>query len=760
MRKWRFLLSACLMMTFCFKTSFAETTTSESETKKNQVYNELSDKNEASDELYNSSNVSTRLSFNPPAVGQVGAWVTVGASTTDAEAKQFILNNYIPNYLGENVTYNGKLGGSVGDTLKLTLGASSMINLNYYSFNNPTYVPYVSWYGKLAVSNLSAKSSSSAVSVSVSQASNGNYEVTMTRKLAEKNENYEITLSYDYTLEYYVSMYISPPLGSGWSAWTAANTETIQSKSTTLNVSAEPTSDSLTAESVSQTVNLGTDSNTIDYRSFVTNVKSGSTTLSKNEYTVDIVDTSFDFNQIGDLTVALRVTSNNDSSNTAEVSVPVKVVWGDTIVAKHRNFQSTISAVSLLDINSRPRLVASRGEGFSSLSSPPIPILKIFDNNLMNPIETLTYTGNSTMNVMMDQWNDVFSSINTSIEYGNVISFSVYKWGESENYNGENTWVSRDNQLVRETEGFDEAYYELSKGGLVLLHINQLSTNSIEVPMNSSKEYLDEHVEELINMNGHEGIKVIGFSEYPDTSRVGEQKGKVLVEEELTSGGAAQYEYDVKINVLKGLSAETVNQTMNLGTSIDSININSFVKDVKFGDEFLTEDEYNVELVNNTLHTNEVGEQNSTVRITYQDEEASIELDVPVTIEWGNALRIKSRNHQTITGLALVETDSQYEVVATRGTTEDNSFDDIHTLLPGNYLTISVYNNPKDLANDIPSSSFTFQGRDTISSIYQTVGRLDVEPGDLVKIWKVEVLDWPRQISLYTNNIESQPYVD
>ncbi|MBE9897191.1 hypothetical protein G8C15_17860, partial [Enterococcus casseliflavus] len=760
MRKLRFLLSACLMMTFCFKTSFAETTTSESETKKNQVYNELSDKNEASDELYNSSNVSTRLSFNPPAVGQVGAWVTVGASTTDAEAKQFILNNYVPKYLGENVTYNGKLGGSVGDTLKLTLGASSMINLNYYSFNNPTYVPYVSWYGKLAVSNLSAKSSSSAVSVSVSQASNGNYEVTMTRKLAEKNENYEITLSYDYTLEYYVSMYISPPLGSGWSAWTAANTETIQSKSTILNVPAEPTSDSLTAESVSQTVNLGTDSNTIDYQSFVTNVKSGSTTLSKNEYTVDIVDTSFDFNQIGDLTVALRVTSINDSSNTAEVSVPVKVVWGDTIVAKDKNLTKIVSSVSILSNGSKPFLIANKGDGLSTAGMTSRPTLKIFGDNLMEPSETLV--GNATLSVSgtMDKWNDVFSSVNKNIEYGNIISFTVDKYGLAENYNGENTWVSRDNQLVRETEGFDEAFYELSKGGLVLLHINQLSTNSIEVPMNSSKEYLDKHVEELINMNGHEGIKVIEFSEYPDTSIVGEQKGKVLVEEELTTGGAAQYEYDVKINVLKELSAETVNQTVSLGTSIDSININSFVKDVKFGDEFLTEDEYNVELVNNTLHTNEVGEQNSTVRITYQDEEASIELDVPVTIEWGNALRIKSRNYQTITGVALVETDSQYEVVATRGTTEDNRFDDIHANLPGDYLTMSVYKNPKDLANDIPTSSFTFQGRDAISSIYQTVGRLEVELGDLVKIWQVEVLDYPRQISLYTNNIESQPYVD
>ncbi|MBW9321986.1 hypothetical protein FG877_00175 [Enterococcus casseliflavus] len=565
MGKIKFILSACLIMTFFLKTSFAETITSENETASTQVYKEFSDNNEAVDKLDKSSNAQTRLSFNPPSVGQVGIWVSVGSITTDAEAKQFILNNYIPSFLGEKISYSGKLGANVGDTLKLTIGASTIINLNYYGFSNPTYVPYVSWYGQMKVANLSAKSSSNAVSIKVANNSTGNYEITLTRNTAEKTENYEITLSYDYTLEYYVSMYINPPLGSGWSAWAAANTETISSKSISISVPAEPMSDNLSAEPVSQSINVGTDSNSLDLRDFVANVKIGNTMLNKSQFNVSLLDTTLDLNQIGNKTAKVRVTAVSDNSKAVNVDVPVNVLWGNTIVAKNASLSKVVASVSMLDNNGSPYLVANKGNGLSTTNYiGSRPYLKFYNQNLNSPKKTIGYsTVNQTATSLMNSWNTQLESVNSSLTYGDVLSFTVFRYANaSQNYNGTNTWVSRNEQLVKEAEGYTEAYYELATSGLKLLHINQLTTNTIDVPIYSTNAYLDGHVSELIDLKGYSNISVKGFSEYPKTTASGKQAGKVLVEETLTTGKTVQYEYNVTVNVGAGALSLSVPKTI------------------------------------------------------------------------------------------------------------------------------------------------------------------------------------------------------
>lgn len=562
MRKLKFILSACVMMILCLKTSFAETITIDNETASTQVYNN----DEAGDELGNISNAQTRLSFNPPAVGEVGFWVSVGSSTTDAQAKQYVLENYLPSYLGEKVSYSGKLGANVGDTLTLTIDASVIINLHYYGFSSPSYVPYVAWYGQMSVANLSAKSSSNAVSVKVVNNTSGSYDITLTRETAEKTENYEITIDYDYTFEFYVSTYVIPILGSGaWTQWLEANPETISGTSTTVSIPAEPMSDDLSAEPVSQSVNVGTDLSYLNLKDFVGNVKLGSTTLSNSQYSVSLIDTTLDLNQVGNKTAKVRVSAVSDSSKTVDVDVPIKVLWGNTIVARDASLSKVVASVSMLDNNGSPYLVANKGDGLSTTSYiGSRPYIKFYNQDLNTPKKTISYsTVSQSATTLMNLWNTNLESANSSLAYGDVISFTVFRYASaSQNYNGTNTWVSRNEQLVKEAEGYTEAYYELATSGLKLLHINQLTTNTIDVPIYSTNAYLDDHVSELIDLKGYSNISVKGFSEYPKTTASGKQTGKVIVEETLTTGGTVEYEYDVTINVGVGDLALSVPKTL------------------------------------------------------------------------------------------------------------------------------------------------------------------------------------------------------
>lgn len=762
MRIFTILLFTCFILTSSLKTGYSDNIFIENEIESIQDNKELSENNEPSVEINNRSNAQTKLSFAPPSVGQVGTWVTVGSSTTDAEAKQFILNNYIPSFLGEKVSYNGKLGANVGDTIKLTLGASAIINLNYYGFSNPTYVPYVSWYGQMAVANLSAKSSSSAVSVKVANNSSGNYEITLTRNTAEETENYEITISYDYTLEYYASMYISPPLGNGWSAWAPANTETISSKSTNINIPAEPMLDNLSAEPVSQSVNLGTEINSLDLRDFVENVKIGNTTLSNNQYNVSLLDTSLDLNLVGNKTAKVRVSAVSDSSKAVDVDVPVNVLWGNTIVAKDASLSKVVASVSMLDNNGSPYFVANKGNGLSTATTTlgSRPQIFLYDKDLNNYKKKISSTANQTSASFMNVLNTEFEAIKDFLSYGDVISFTVFEYAVAQNnYNGKNTWTSRNEELVKETEGFDDAFYELTQNGFRLLHLNQLSTTKNDLTLYTKKSYLETHIDEYIDIGDYENITV-KFKKYPDTSSTGEQTGVISAEETLSTGEKVQYDYNVIFNVIddRELSATPNGQKIYLGEDVDLKDYSNFVKDVKLGEQDLNETEYKVELISN-LHTDTVGEQTAKINISHNSDERSVEIDVPVIVDWGNALQIKGYAYQTISGLALVRNNSNYQVVSTRGTTVGNKQKFLNSTKPDDYFGLSIYRHPSLISTNDANFSFMFKGKNEITSIQEDVGSIDVELGDLIHIFHEESLGYKDMISLYNDSIESKPYV-
>lgn len=350
-----------------------------------------------------------------------------------------------------------------------------------------------------------------------------------------------------------ISLKVKPKFqkeGAKINSW-AVGDQTSTSANTIINVIAPD----IIVEVNDQTYNVGTDINSVRLKDFVKNVKFNGNLAGENEYKVELIDKSFSLDQVGNFTAKVRVTSINNSSQTIDIDVPVVVLWGHTIVAKNENFSKVVSSVSMLDNNGVPKLVANKGNGLSTTNYlGSLPALKFYDQKLNNPKKTIGYsTVNQSATSLMNLWNEQLKLVNSSLGYGDVISFTVQKYANSsQNYNGANTWVSKNEQLIKEAGGYTEAYYELTTTGLKLLHINQLITKTITVPIYSTTEYLNKHVSELIDLRGFSNISIKGFSEYPETIASGQQKAKVIVEETLSTGKKVQYEYEVIVTIGTG----------------------------------------------------------------------------------------------------------------------------------------------------------------------------------------------------------------
>ncbi|MGK9546279.1 hypothetical protein O6486_24920, partial [Salmonella enterica subsp. enterica] len=60
---------------------------------------------------------------------------------------------------------------------------------------------------------------------------------------------------------------------------------------------------------------------------------------------------------------------------------------------------------------------------------------------------------------------------------------------------------------------------------------------------------IDDMIGEFLTTSDFEMVRIIGFSEYPDRSTVGNSIGKILVEESLSTGNKVQYEYEVNFEI-------------------------------------------------------------------------------------------------------------------------------------------------------------------------------------------------------------------
>ncbi|GEM_PF-2115447 len=302
----------------------------------------------------------------------------------------------------------------------------------------------------------------------------------------------------------------------------------------------------LEAKPVAQEFILGEDTGKLDLHDLLEDVTLNGLEIPSDQYEVELL-ANFDTASVGTRNAKVKVTSIRSTAS-LELEIPYEVTWGHSIVSKTQSMNETLSAVSLLDNNGVPKLVATKGSGFSDwVQLTARPTIQLFTTpDLTVSSHTVSYvTVDQTPEELMDRWNSQLNGINNSLSYGDVLSHSVKKLDNLTNYNGANTWVSRDNQLVTETVGFDTAYYELTQSGLNLLHINQLKVETQTIESGLTEEELSQNIESYLSTDGFDTINVTKFIQYPDTSKAGTSNGIIEVEETLATGGTARYNYTV-----------------------------------------------------------------------------------------------------------------------------------------------------------------------------------------------------------------------
>lgn len=292
---------------------------------------------------------------------------------------------------------------------------------------------------------------------------------------------------------------------------------------------------------------IGTPLSELDSHLPIISVKQGGVTLSENDYSVSILN-QIDTSKLGEKDLQLRV-KIKDSSDYEDITVKANIVWGSTLVVEDQAQKAIDASVSLLHKSSGiPYLNANQGFGTLNPSITSQPFFQVLRNNNENKL--IEVTNNSMVEDpknMAERWNESFK--NVSLHYGDVAVMSVEKWGGGENLHGEDTFISRNEKLVKETVGYDNAYYELTANGYRLMHLNQFTVNENKhVPLHTTKEEMNKNISEFIHLpetiEHPENYRIDGFDTI-DNSSSGEKSGTVNVYEKLESGGEFKTTYTV-----------------------------------------------------------------------------------------------------------------------------------------------------------------------------------------------------------------------
>ncbi|NVS14544.1 bacterial Ig-like domain-containing protein [Listeria monocytogenes] len=313
----------------------------------------------------------------------------------------------------------------------------------------------------------------------------------------------------------------------------------------------EVINDRLVVDTKEADVFLGTAINLIAPSTFIDSVKLGDQKLTDNDYKVEYV-TKFDTSITGNPQVSLKITLNSDSKKFVEVTSKANVKYGSTIISRAYDTKDVDVSVSLLDNNGVPYLNANQGFGFSDYGGLlSRPSMSIYRDGEYNQILSVGYgTVKNNPKKLAEIWNQSFDKVD--LEYGDVVKYSVNNYGNNTNSKGKNTWISRNESLVRETEGYYEAYYELTTSGYRLMNINQLElNNSNKVSLNTSKEEMDKNILSYINIPSHISNPQDYRMEFQsvDTSSSGKKTTTIKVYQKLQSGGEFMTTYSVNYTV-------------------------------------------------------------------------------------------------------------------------------------------------------------------------------------------------------------------
>ncbi|EGO6697930.1 hypothetical protein GP419_002617, partial [Enterococcus faecalis] len=221
--------------------------------------------------------------------------------------------------------------------------------------------------------------------------------------------------------------------------------------------------------------------------------------LDANKYSVEILKYAVT-DTIGNKKATVKVTLHSDKSKVKIVDVPITINWGNSVVYGSYDYwgDERTSAAFTLYLGQTPTIVASQGKNDDNLA--------IHSNFTNQQYYTFNWFNLSNKDILkMDEGSngDKFIKANGS----DLKKDKLKKWGIAQkqvvNYGdvvrswqietGKN-WLYENEQKQTYNDEKKSAYYEISTSGYRPLHFNQLIPKVGNIPIYSTKQYLDEHV--------------------------------------------------------------------------------------------------------------------------------------------------------------------------------------------------------------------------------------------------------------------------
>ncbi len=464
----------------------------------------------------------------------------------------------------------------------------------------------------------------------------------------------------------------------------------------------------LDVETKTQDIILGSDTKDIDLKKFIKSVSESPKGHVVEDFHVELID-EFDLQSVGKKTTTIKVTTDHLSK---DVVVSYNIIWGHSIGFKATQGNETklnefTSSLSLLT-GEKPQLIPTFGE--QSLRTQRVgtrPHINIYRNSeehslLSHALRLITFT--DSINKMINEWNENLTDV--SLNYGDVTKINTSTINNPvTNELGNNVFVSRNNDMRLETQGYPFAYYMLTRNGYHLLRVNQLTTrNDIVVPFGASKEEMSQiastffsYHEEFTELEKEQfSFEFVRFDNTHSSNT--DKEGVIAVTQTIEGEGAFTVNYDVVFEVdspspiapLDPLNPEVEVNPESKPDPLENQGLLSidFVSSFKFGSQAISayDKTYHAQLqrlLNEDGTVNEMEERPNYIQISdrrLESERNGWELAVTQKEQF------KSKEQQLLNGASLIFSNQQ--LITAQGGTAPRLQSVTCELIPGNRFTL------------------------------------------------------------------------
>lgn len=386
---------------------------------------------------------------------------------------------------------------------------------------------------------------------------------------------------------------------------------------------------------------LGMNGDNIDVYDFIDSVYYNGEKLDRDEYTAKFSGAPYTKKIGKDDEVGVEITLSEDEFVSIDEMATANIIWGNTLVSRTdiSDRSEMMTSISLLNNNDKPQLKMTYGTGNNNRvrSGNDLHIYR-GDTNQVLFSEKEPYSW-SYQSATIDAWQPKLDKI--ELEYGDVVKQTIFDYRDMK-VSGTHTYVSRDEELIKETEGYTDAYYELTKEGYNLLQLNQIiiKNNVFNFDEGDSIDEINEQIMDAVEFPSHIKNKEKYRFELSDidTSKPGKRKGKLCIYEKLVSGGEFMISRSIDYVVNETpISIELQEVEVPVGTKTNFIDPASYVKKVVKDGKTLSDSEYTATF-EKAPNTSKVGKLETTIKIVTKEGNKSIVEKTNTNVIWGDTI--------------------------------------------------------------------------------------------------------------------------